>query len=352
LIADSKKNSSLPGNKFTELKKQQADIITLEKQIVLAIQDNACKLLQVGCFARGMGLKTTEGYKAVETFKPGDRLLARNEFDPFGPIVEKIVEEVFERTGRILLGHLSDGRILRTTQEHPFFEKSSGWTPIGELHAGDVIRTENGWTTIEELFDTGEYETVYNVRVADCHTYFVGQEEWSEAVWAHNAYVAPIPRPGLNWGPSTIGGKVVYGTAQDTSNGQDPNNPHAVRINAIVAALAPNAPAGTYFVLNRSWRTALGRPNVDVDPRFDPDIIIVQPLDPPGTPHRRFKIHAFEVDHLEKQTFARQQLANGWSTVNKQMARSFKARWILCLCRARHRSFRGKTYARRPTQYP
>ncbi|MCE9531913.1 MAG: HINT domain-containing protein [Planctomycetes bacterium] len=43
-----------------------------------------------------------------------------------------------------------------------------------------------GWSTVEEVFDTGEYERVYNLRVAEWHTYFVGGEGWSEAVWAHN----------------------------------------------------------------------------------------------------------------------------------------------------------------------
>jgi hypothetical protein len=40
---------------------------------------------------------------------------------------------------------------------------------------------------VEDLLDTGEYETVYNLRVADFHTYFVGGEEWGFSVWAHNA---------------------------------------------------------------------------------------------------------------------------------------------------------------------
>src|SRR5262249_23944282 len=35
----------------------------------------------------------------------------------------------------------------------------------------------------------GEWVPVYNVRVADFHTYFVGCEEWGFSVWAHNAYI-------------------------------------------------------------------------------------------------------------------------------------------------------------------
>jgi hypothetical protein len=38
------------------------------------------------------------------------------------------------------------------------------------------------------VVDTGEYEVVYNLRVADHHTYFVGCDEWGFSAWAHNAY--------------------------------------------------------------------------------------------------------------------------------------------------------------------
>jgi hypothetical protein len=39
---------------------------------------------------------------------------------------------------------------------------------------------------VSEVFDTGEYESVYNFRVADHHTYFVGDEGWGWRVWSHN----------------------------------------------------------------------------------------------------------------------------------------------------------------------
>jgi hypothetical protein len=80
------------------------------------------------------------------------------------------------------------GRLIRTTPEHPFYEYAKGWVPAGELLVGATIRTDIGWTMIVDLLDMGEYELVYNVRVADYHTYFVGEEGWGWTVWAHNAY--------------------------------------------------------------------------------------------------------------------------------------------------------------------
>src|SRR5262249_13429214 len=35
--------------------------------------------------------------------------------------------------------------------------------------------------------DSGEVTTVYNFRVEEYHTYFVGDEDWGFSVWTHNA---------------------------------------------------------------------------------------------------------------------------------------------------------------------
>jgi len=45
---------------------------------------------------------------------------------------------------------------------------------------------EDGWAEVEGLVDTSFWETVYNFRIADFHTYFVGCDEWGFSVWAHN----------------------------------------------------------------------------------------------------------------------------------------------------------------------
>jgi hypothetical protein len=42
---------------------------------------------------------------------------------------------------------------------------------------------------------TGIVETVYNVRIAEWHTYFVGCDEWGFSIWAHNACVKLYKAP-------------------------------------------------------------------------------------------------------------------------------------------------------------
>jgi Pretoxin HINT domain len=99
------------------------------------------------------------------------------------------VEARFERTGCILHLH-AGGEVIRTTPEHPFYVEDQGWTAAGSLKPGDRLATLSGeWAAVEEVFDTELYEEVYNLRVEEHHTYFVGDENWGWAAWAHNAYL-------------------------------------------------------------------------------------------------------------------------------------------------------------------
>jgi Pretoxin HINT domain/DNA/RNA non-specific endonuclease len=148
-----------------------------------ASEAGQCGLL-TGCFRADARLQTSEGWRRVDEIRAGERVAARNEADPDGAIEWKPVEAKFERTGRIL-ELVANGQEIGTTPEHPFYVRGKGWAEAGALHAGDEVRTQDGWVEIEEVRDTGLYEKVYNIRVADFHTYFVGGDGF--AVWAHNA---------------------------------------------------------------------------------------------------------------------------------------------------------------------
>jgi hypothetical protein len=50
-----------------------------------------------------------------------------------------------------------------------------------------LLSYDGQWVPVEEAYATGEYAAVYNLRLADFHTYFVGSEDWGFSVWAHNA---------------------------------------------------------------------------------------------------------------------------------------------------------------------
>jgi len=80
------------------------------------------------------------------------------------------------------------GKLIRTTGEHPFFVRGKAWTAAKNLEEGDLLRSHDGqWLAVEAVRDSGESAPVYNLRIADYHTYFVGSREWAFSVWAHNS---------------------------------------------------------------------------------------------------------------------------------------------------------------------
>src|SRR5262249_44589267 len=137
------------------------------------------------CFAAGVPLLTPEGSKPIERFRPGDLVLSRSEDDPEGPVEAKVVEEVFTRLAPVWDLHVK-GRLIRTTAEHPFWVQGKGWTPPRLLAVGDGLLGHDGEAVAVEGVRETTQVVVYNMRVAQHHTYFVGCRKWGFSAWAHN----------------------------------------------------------------------------------------------------------------------------------------------------------------------
>jgi hypothetical protein len=137
------------------------------------------EVLQTSCFVVGTPFLTPEGEKPVEQFKQGDKILSRAENDPNSPVEVKIVEETFVRVAPIMSLRIR-GHEIRTTFEHPFYVQGKGWICAKEVQPGDQFSSHDGqWVTVESVTDLKEVATVYNLRVSDYHTYFVGSREWA-----------------------------------------------------------------------------------------------------------------------------------------------------------------------------
>ncbi len=140
------------------------------------------------CFAAGTPVITPDGEKPIEDLKAGDYVLSRNEHNIEGNVEPKLVEETFQGQGEIFELHVG-GQVIRVTEGHRFFLKGKGWTPAGEMKPGDQMATDSfDWKAVDRVTTTGESEPVYNFRVADHHTYFVGKKAWGFGVWTHNLY--------------------------------------------------------------------------------------------------------------------------------------------------------------------
>lgn len=87
---------------------------------------------------------------------------------------------------------------IRTTPEHPFYamatappalslvegwlaagERQGRWTPAGDLKGGDHIQQADGTTGVVQavVFEAID-QVMYNLTVADAHTFFVGDGTW------------------------------------------------------------------------------------------------------------------------------------------------------------------------------
>jgi hypothetical protein len=125
---------------------------------------------------------TADGEEAISELEEGDLVLA---YDP-----EQGMTDVFAVTATI--SHLDllvvdltvDGERLETTPEHPFYVEGYGWVlaedlwvgaPASQLHAGTGV--------VESISLVLRPQRMYNLTIAQAHTFFVGQGQWL----VHNA---------------------------------------------------------------------------------------------------------------------------------------------------------------------
>jgi len=139
------------------------------------------------CFAAGTPVLLADGRcKPIEEIQQGDLILSASEHGPEGPTEPKSVLEVYyNRPNHLISLHLGDA-VVRVTLNHPIYVRSRGWVPAARLRVGDELRGQDGrWLAVTDLFDNGDIEPVFNLRVAEFRTYFVGCEQ-SSFVLVHN----------------------------------------------------------------------------------------------------------------------------------------------------------------------
>lgn len=140
-----------------------------------------------GCFIAGTLVLTSRGLVPIEQVVAGDFVLALNPNSGEGEQWREVVAAFQKTPGQILDLELvdEDGAvdIIAATSDHPFWTARAGWTKAGDLRVSDQLWSiERGWLYLRTLLEHAQAEPVYNLEVAQDHTFFVGKF----GAWVHN----------------------------------------------------------------------------------------------------------------------------------------------------------------------
>ena len=179
--------SKLFGDKLSKLK----------EKVVEAIDEAG---LKGACFVAGTLIVATTGLVPIEAIAAGDMVQSFN--SETQEVSQKEVEETFVRECSELVHIFVGDETITTTPEHPFYVPQKGFVKAIKLRAGDQLYTVNGEYVVVEQIQHEILESpvkVYNFRVADNHTYFVGEY----GVGVHNTKDCVNTSDGSNEGGST-----------------------------------------------------------------------------------------------------------------------------------------------------
>ena len=129
------------------------------------------------CFTGDTEVYTSEGLVCIEEVQVGDEVWAYNS-ETGETELKEVLNVWIKETDEILHVSTSDGEVIDTTTNHPFYVEEKGWVAAGDLEVGDILYTADGdevEVTDLELEKLAEPITVYNLDVADFDTYFVGE---------------------------------------------------------------------------------------------------------------------------------------------------------------------------------
>lgn len=132
------------------------------------------------------------------------------------------------------------------------------------------------WLQVDSVASTGVCSTVYNIRVVDWHTYFVGGANWGFAVWVHNSYTSKSAA-------SRFGDRSWKNLIEGQAHG---TNAHKIRTYREAIRMAKSGQYKRVYI-NKALSTASGK---QVNSLLRPDVTGVRPgglMDMIEVPHPR-----------------------------------------------------------------
>jgi hypothetical protein len=150
-----------------------------------ALSDDAVRALadlpQPCSFDADTLVSTSRGAVPISSINPGDLVLAFNEATQTTGYYTTTA--AFSHIDETILTLTIGQDVLVTTPEHPFFVEER-WIAAGDLEIGDVVTSASGvFGNVQHIEVSHQPQRMYNLTVAQAHTYYVGTDEWL----VHNA---------------------------------------------------------------------------------------------------------------------------------------------------------------------
>ena len=148
------------------------------------------------CFVAGTLVLTANGLLAIEAIKAGDLVYAADE-NTLEVSLKPVLETYIRETSHLV--HLTvNGETIVSTFDHPYYVKDKGFVSAEALWIGaELVDSKGNVQKVEQLYreDLGDESVkVYNFKVDDYHTYFVGDS----CILVHNAdYLPTEKQPGF-----------------------------------------------------------------------------------------------------------------------------------------------------------
>jgi Pretoxin HINT domain len=141
------------------------------------------------CFQAGTLVSTLAGYRPVEAIQAGDQVLTQ---DPeSGKLAFQPLVAVYHNKPSQLLEIRIGDEVIGATPIHRFWKVGKGWTMARDLKEGDPIRAVGGISRVKSI-ERGPIQPVYNLKVAESASFFVGQHKF---LVHDNSLVQPALKP-------------------------------------------------------------------------------------------------------------------------------------------------------------
>jgi hypothetical protein len=148
-------------------------------------------------------VETSHGEQAIGTLKIGQKVLAYNpktrkmEYEPILHIWIHNDNDLVDLTiTTTTYGHhgltTKTSEVIHTNKKHPFFTEEQGFVPVGQLKLGmHVLRADGQYGVITGWKIVPGVQTMYNLEVAQDHTFTASLGEWV----VHNSCVSGESEP-------------------------------------------------------------------------------------------------------------------------------------------------------------